>query len=327
LTSRVSIDVVICTYNNAPLLDRALESLHGQRVSAGVDWRILIVDNNCEDDTRSVVEKHARVAQVPLTSVREPRQGLTPARVRGVKSTTGEWIAFVDDDCVLADDWIEEAASFAHAHPECGAFGGKVVLAWEVPPPDFATRYGWAFAEQDHGPEPKRVECLVGAGLVVRREALAACGWVDKQFLADRVGEKLVSGGDVELALRVGAAHELWYDPKLRLRHRIPERRMSPGYLKEVTYGLGSSKLFGDSMLWPGSYPRWLVISALGSREFAGSALRDAARAPLRRARAVDAAVSFSFLRGWLVGIWKLSRMEARERAALLGCATPPSDA
>jgi glycosyltransferase involved in cell wall biosynthesis len=317
----VAFDVVVCTYNNASSLDLTLEALRLQRVKGGVNWGILVVNNNSTDETEAVVERHAEDAIVPLRIVREPEQGLTPARLRGVKSTTADWIAFVDDDCLLAEDWVQRAAEFARAHPDCGGFGGRVVLEWEEAPPEFVTRYGWAFAEQDYGPEATRLDCLAGAGFVIRREALVETGWLDRQFLADRIGEKLISGGDVEMALRLGARHDLWYTPALRLRHRIPARRTTLRYLQDVTYGLGSSKLLGDSMLWTGSYRRWLLTSVLASREWAGAAVRKGGRSLLRRGGGKDALIEASFLRGWLAGIWRLVRMSASDRRALLGLA------
>ena len=317
----VSLDVVVCTYNNAPLLDEALGALLAQEVSGNVDWGILVVNNNCTDATEEVVERHAGRSQVPFSMVHEPEQGLTPARLRGVVSTDRDWIAFVDDDCLLAPDWIQSAAEFARAHPDCGGFGGEVVLDWEEPPREYVTRYGWAFAEQRHGPEPKRVPSLAGAGFVLRRAALEETGWVAKRFLADRVGERLISGGDVEMALRVASRYELWYTPMCRLRHRIPRRRTTLSYVLAVTHGLGSSKLLGDSMLWTGSYPRWLATSLTRSTEWAGAALRYGSRAALRRGGGKDALVQLSFLSGWLAGIWRLMTMSPAKRRALLGCA------
>jgi glycosyltransferase involved in cell wall biosynthesis len=319
----VSIDVVICTYNNALLLDRTLDALGRQHVESDVNWAVLVVNNNCTDGTEAVVRRHAAAFPVSLTMVREPEQGLTPARLRGVTGTTGEWIAFVDDDCIVADDWIEGAAGFARKHPTCGGFGSRVTLDWEEPPPPYVKRYTWAFAHQDHGPQPKTVQSLAGAGFVVRREALVATGWVGRRFLADRIGDKLISGGDVEMALRLGANHELWYNPSCRVRHRIPARRTTLRYLRDVTYGLGSSKLLGDSMLWAGTYSGWLTTSMLASREWAGMAMRYTARALLGRGGAKAAVIHLSFLRGWWAGIWRLLQMNPSERRALLGCAAP----
>ena len=315
-----SIDLVICTYNNAALLDRILQALAGQQVSPHVHWQVLVVNNNCTDATVAVVEKHIQ-SGIPLRMVLEPIQGLTPARLCGVENTTGDWIAFVDDDCLLAPDWVEQAAKFAMAHPGCGAFGGRVILEWETPPPAFVLNYGYSFAQQEQGMEPKRMSCLVGAGLVVSRAALVDCGWSNKQFLADRVGKKLISGGDVEIALRIAAHYEIWYNPDCQLRHIIPARRTSIEYLKKINFGLGSSKLFGDSMLWHGAYPSWLLLSISYGLRDSIDVLVQALKAVARRRAATEVAIATSFVQGWWVGIWRLLQMEPPERQALLGCA------
>ncbi len=321
MTRELFLEIVICTYNNAPLLDRSLDAISRQRVPPDVEWGVLVVDNNCTDGTVAVVQKHVASRKLRLRMVSEPKQGLTPARLCGVRNTSSDWIAFVDDDCLLEEDWLEQAVAFARTHPDCGAFGGEVTLVWEREPPDYTLRYTYSFASQEHGPEPKRVGCLVGAGLVARRAALEECGWVDNQFLEDRIGEKLISGGDVEMALRLAAIHPLWYTPSCRLRHVIPESRISAKYLKEVNYGLGTSKLLGDSMLWHRSYARWLLTSLYKSKEYA-RALPGDTYSVLRGTREVtDLLIQLSFLRGWMAGIWRLLRMDRRERQALLGCA------
>ena len=314
----VGIDVVVCTYDNAASLERVLGALARQTPPADVDWEVLVVDNNCADATPELLARLQAEHALPLRVVRESEQGLTPARRRGVTETRREWIAFVDDDCLVADDWIARAAEVAREHPAAGAIGGLVALEWEREPPAHVRGRGWAYAHQDHGAEPVTVGCLAGAGMVIRRAALEQSGWTERQLLADRVGTRLVSGGDVEIALRVGAAHELWYDPRLRLRHLIPARRTAYDYVSRLTYGLGTSKLLGDSMLWPGAYPRWVLRSLREALPFA----REAAVA-LRHRRPADARLALAFLRGWLAGIWRLLRADPGWRAALLSSARP----
>jgi len=316
----IRIDVVICTYNRAPMLDCALETLGQQRTSPSVDWSVLVVDNNCTDDTPAVVEQH-RNAGLRVSVVHEPEQGLTPARRRGLESTTAPWIAFVDDDCLLDQLWVEEAARFAREHPDCGAFGGRVMLDWEREPPDYVRHFPWAYAAQDHGPEPLRVGLLVGAGMVIRRAALDECGWTSRQFLPDRTADRLVSGGDVEIALRIGSSHDLWYAPRCSLRHIISGDRATFSYLRQITFGLGSCKFFEDSMLWRGSYRRWLGASFVRAGAFGRKAARDAFLALRGHRRAADVAIRLSFLSGWIAGMWQFARTSAAERNAILGCA------
>lgn len=296
-----SIDLVICTYNNAALLDRTLAAIAQQRVPSGTNWQVLVVDNNCTDETPKVVEKHRQAGGVSLRIIREPRQGLTPARLRGVKETTGEWIAFVDDDCLLAEDWVEQAARFAAGHPACGAFGGHIILDWETPPPPFALKRRYAYAGKNHGETAHRRPWIAGAGMVVRRTALADCGWIDQQFLEDRIGKRPVSGGDMEIGLRIAARHEIWYNPACKLRHVIPAHRMTRQYLRRITFGLGASRHNAMALTWKGSYPAWLLYSALYGVEFAVLGINPA--------------------RGWWAAMWEMVRMDPAKRRALLGCA------
>ena len=315
---RVSVDVVICTYDNAASLDLVLQSLRAQRGDGGVDWGTLVVDNNAGRDTAAVLQRHLAAGGLSLRVVREAQQGLTPARLRGVRQTSGEWIAFVDDDCLLAEDWIARVGTAARAHPDAGGIGGEVVLAWDGPPPPHVSRYGWAYAEQRHGAQSHPVSCLVGAGFVLRRAALQQTGWTERQFLADRLGAQLVSGGDVEIALRLGAHHELWYEPGMRIRHRLPLHRSSPQHLARLARGLGSAKLLGDAMVGPVSgrrrIARWVRDCAL--------LVRGVVRA-IRHRRRVDLMVELAFLRGWLAGLRHLQRMQRNDRRALTGCARP----
>lgn len=145
-----------------------------------------------------------------------------------------------------------------------------------------------------------------------------------KQWMSDRVGQKLVSGGDVEMALRIrGAGFPLWYHPGCQLQHVISSRRISDAYLCRMTAGLGASQTFADAMTWPRGFASWRL-----------NALKEAARGVLelllpgakalagrRSKRAVLA--SWSFARGRWAGIFALMRFQ--ERCQLLGCARKKS--
>lgn len=254
------LEVVVCTYNHAALLDGALTALARQRVPEDEAWSVLVVDNNCTDSTAAVVERHRGEGRIPdLRRVQEPEQGLTPARLRGVRDTTAPWIAFVDDDCVLDEGWVAGVLATAAAHPEAAAIGGKVVLRYERPPSPFVRDFSWVFAAQDHGDEPRAVDFLVGAGMVVSRAAVQECGWADGPLLADRVGAKLVSGGDVELALRVSSGgREIRYAPDCVLHHTITSARTSMRHLVPLVRGLGRSQTYADAMTFHGSFRGWV---------------------------------------------------------------------
>jgi len=319
----ISIALVICTYNNASLLSRTLKAISQQQsYDPSTVWQVLVVDNNCTDDTVAVAT-HYQSLIPQLNIIQEPIQGLTPARLCGVRNTTADWIAFVDDDCLLAPNWVAAAGKFAAAHPDCSAFGGQVILDWETPPPLFVHQFHYSFAEQAHGNVARPVECLVGAGMVINRQVLQSTGWIDRPLLADRIGKRLVSGGDVELALRLGAKRPLWYTPDCQLQHVIPAYRISPRYLMRINAGLGVSKVYGDAMLWSGTYSALLRHSLEeGVRQIKAIAI-DAVKALAGRRSKIAVAINAHFWWGWWKGLWQLWRMESYQRQAIIGSALP----
>ncbi len=243
-----SISVVICTYNNANLLDRTLAALEKQQVDETLDWSVLVVDNNSTDGTLHVVQRYSERGLIPgLASVRETQQGLGFARRRAIVETKGALIAFVDDDCLVAANWVQQAMVFAEAHPLVGAFGGQVQLVWDVKPSDVAIRAGGLLAAQQLGDNPLQLPAtgftyLVGAGLVVRRTAIESSGWTEHFALIDRRGRSLSSGGDVEMVLRIrNAGYELWYNSAMQLEHFIPRERATLLYLCHVSRGTSHS--------------------------------------------------------------------------------------
>ena len=116
--------VVICTYDRADELDRALAALAAQRGATDVNWSVLVVDNAGSAATAAVVDRYISAATIPgLRRVVEPEKGLTPARRRGVLETDADWVAFVDDDNLLAPNWIAEMVS-APRTPKPALLGG-----------------------------------------------------------------------------------------------------------------------------------------------------------------------------------------------------------
>ena len=317
-----SVDLVICTYNNARLLEQTLGSLMNQQVPPGIDWRILVVNNNCTDSTPHVVERFAQISPAPLRIVTETEQGLTPARARGVRETNGDWIAFIDDDCLPAPDWISQAAAFGASHPQCGAFGSRIRLQWESPPPSYVMRFPFAYAGKNHGDSPKRLPSVAGLGLVIRRTSLEATGWTKNQLLPDRTGKRLISGGDVEICFRIGSRFEIWYNPLCEISHIIPAHRFSRSYLSKMFFGLAASRHNSTALLWRGSYLSWLPFSALYSL---GILLRIVPQIILElpgpRSAAIGPAAAFSHFTGWWAAIIQMWRMDPGKRHLLLGAA------
>jgi glycosyltransferase involved in cell wall biosynthesis len=250
-TASLDLSILICTCNRAALLARALEHVAAQAIPAGTRWEVVVVDNNCTDDTAEVLRRFAGDPRLPmLRSVRETQQGIAHARRRAFLESNGALLVGVDDDCLLAPDWIAQAMRFADEHPRAGMFGGRNVIVWEREPNRVADLYGESLARQDLGDRDLLMlstgrSCLVGAAFVVRREAIAESGWLESGVLVGRCGEELGAGEDAEIFFRIRhAGWECWYTPKLVLSHVIPERRTTLPYLRRLHRGFGEAEPF-----------------------------------------------------------------------------------
>lgn len=314
------LDVVICTHNRSAELAGVLGRLIAQEAVQDISWSVLVVDNASSDETAEVVASHAR--ELRLRYVHEPRLGLTHARQRGVAESAGEWIAFVDDDNLLEPGWIAAMVDAIRGAPGAGAFGGRVLLQWQVPPPAAASQFGFCFAEQDLGNEQREVEGLVGAGMVLSRKALHACGWASRPMLDDRIGKSLISGGDVEIALRVRAAgYELRYEPRAVMQHLMPASRATASYLLRINRSLGATSVIVSLLGWADDYRSWQE-SVRGNNKRRMRQALGGMWWSLRSGQGRLAAVAWwAFALGCYQGIVQVRRMSPCQRAELLGLA------
>ena len=211
---------------------------------------------------------------------------------------------------------------FADRHPRCGALGGTVTLEWESASEALPKNYGWLLAQQDYGEVPRRVEFLVGAGVAIRRAALVETGWIETPLLDDRVGAELISGGDMEITLRIQSrGWELWFTPACRLQHRIPSWRTKPDYLKRMAFGLGKSQMAVDALTFSGDTSRYFMTAFAKATGLSLQALKQIVRDAVRRRQFLLAAIDASFARGAWAGIASVARLSHGHRDNLIGAA------
>lgn len=231
-----TVSVVVCTFNGARGIGECLDSLAAQDYPAD-EFSIIVVDDGCTDNTAAIVKKYD--AQV-ITHKRN--LGVQYARNTGLKAAMGEIIAYLDDDCVVAKDWLRQlVAPFADRNVV--AVGGRVVayktdhLAERYME---ASGYGnpepllpgsginkhlyqrlYAYLRHMYRPitvatQPVAVQAVYTANVAYRASALRGIGGFDSS---------LRSNEDSDVATRLRAAEgTLMFAPAAAARHRHHQR-------------------------------------------------------------------------------------------------------
>ena len=111
-----NVSVIITTYNRAGYVIKAIESVLSQTYQ---NWELVIVDDGSSDQTQEVVQSYlAKDGKVRY--VKQVNQGLSGARNTGISETSGNLIAFLDDDDWWLPEKLEKQVAFMEAHPEIG---------------------------------------------------------------------------------------------------------------------------------------------------------------------------------------------------------------
>ena len=109
---------VIPVYNRPDETDELLESLAQQTLR---DFEVLVVEDGSQITCQQVVQKHA--AQMPIKYFCKPNSGPGQTRNYGAERSQGEYLIFLDSDCVLPPSYLEAVEKELSASP-CDAFGG-----------------------------------------------------------------------------------------------------------------------------------------------------------------------------------------------------------
>ena len=256
------ISVIICSRNpRVDYLGRVLDCLKAQTVSKE-EWELLLVDNCSERRLADVwdLSWHPQHAHI-----RENDLGLTAARLRGIREARGELLLFVDDDNLLAPDYLDRAAALARTYPDLGVFGAGVLEPeFEVPPPRQLAPHlpllalrsvssgRWTNDPTDSGCVPW------GAGLCVTRPVAAAYPQSVERLkighILDPRGHRQFRGGDdlfSWVAARMGRGFGIF--PELRVTHLISADRLTQSFFLRLrhdhaySHGVLAYLLFGKA--------------------------------------------------------------------------------
>ena len=164
------VSVIIPVWNGARTAPRALASVFAQSYT---DYEIVVVDDGSTDDTPAVLAGYGDRIRV----IRQANSGASAARNAGVRASSGEYLAFLDDD----DEWMED--KLAQCVPVLDENPGCVLVYTRAVKVDLKGRPIGTLDGQAEGSEsPTMKELLerpwnvVPSQFIVRRDVFERCG-------------------------------------------------------------------------------------------------------------------------------------------------------
>ena len=186
------LSAVVVTFNSAQWVERCLESVRG--------YETIVVDHGSTDGTVELVRRHFPQARL----IQQENRGLGGGSNAGMRVASGDYFLLLNSDAWASGDAVERLAAFAEAHPEAAVFGPKLLnpdgslqrsvrgfpTLWRLATEYFFLRklapgsralnafYAGGFAHD----EVREAEFLMGACLLVRRQAADTVGLFDEDF-------------------------------------------------------------------------------------------------------------------------------------------------
>lgn len=166
--------VILCTYNRARLLERALRSLSRQTMAAD-QHEVIVVDDGSSDETAAVCEKMGRTLPGLRYLALGRNMGLAAAGNRAIAAARGEALLFLDDDCIAQENWAERLAASIERHPlVAGAI--KSPLSSPIKLGHNISQFH-PFMERRG---KRRLRSIAGANMGIRRSFITSLGGFDE---------------------------------------------------------------------------------------------------------------------------------------------------
>jgi GT2 family glycosyltransferase len=189
-----TLSIIVVALNEAAGIRPLIASIRKLRKPASIAVETILVDGGSSDGTGE------RAREAGFTKVVELHGASIPVcRNRGAAESTGQWLAYVDADCEVAEDWLEQALPLLKEH-------GEIVLGWPAEPPEPPTwvQAAWKVHWTTKNPH---IELLNGQP-VVRHEGfrlVTTRNMIMTRAVFDRTGgfdEELSTGEDTDFVFR-----------------------------------------------------------------------------------------------------------------------------
>lgn len=259
------VSVVVCTRDRPTDAQRCVASILANDYP---DFELLVIDQSASDETASLLKD---LGDSRVVVVRRPVAGKARAENHALGCSTGELIAFTDDDCTVPSTWLQRAVHVLQDEPAAAMVFGALAAAPHDPVQVFIPTFQPPTRRLIRGPIFRFArDAGLGANVVARRTVFERLGCFDEWV---GPGSPFRSGDDHDLAYRsLRAGLVLLQDPENVVVHWGARDWASGAAARTINnnfYGIGAyyarQLRRGD---WVGAYLLvrqilWLLESSL----------------------------------------------------------------
>lgn len=239
LTASLTLSVVICAYTADRFDDlcRAVDSVREQ--DHPVHEVVMVIDHN----DALLARVSARFPDVHCVANASTR-GLSGARNTGVANSSGEVVAFLDDDAFVGPEWSARLLD-AYGDDVLGV-GGAVRPDWRAPRPAWLPdEFLWVLGCSYRGQPTTRAEVrnAIGANMSFRRTAFDSTGGFALEV--GRVGANAAGCEETDFSIRARRAQpgsRILLEPRATCQHTVTLDRVTKTYFRRRCWAEGASK-------------------------------------------------------------------------------------
>ena len=236
------LSIIVPTKNRCELVRDLLNSLEKLRGLTRIKPNIILGDNASTDSTWKMLE--ARKASFPteLMPLHVSSPGKSAVLNEAIRRSSGEVLAFLDDDVIVDESWLEEIEVFFQNSPDTYVGQGIIrTTARDSLDPEvrrLLQRYR-TIPQLEFSSDIGDLHSLNGANIAVRRTVFDRVGYFDERLGPGASG----TSEDVELAQRIREADiKIAYMNRAIVYHRVDRERLTEQYFKQTHWRQGASR-------------------------------------------------------------------------------------
>jgi uncharacterized protein (TIGR03492 family) len=199
----IDLSIIIVNYNGGQFLSECLRSIPAGAQRA--TFEIILVDNGSTDDSVALVQKEFPAVKLVRN---ETNRGFCKANNQGLKIYRGRYALLLNNDTIVQPGAFDQLLDFMAKSPKAGACGPKLLNADGTPQHQgglLARRFWLAKA-------PVKVDYVIAACLLVRREVIDIVGGLDENFF--------FSNDDLDWERRIRkAGWDIYFVPAAEVTH------------------------------------------------------------------------------------------------------------